>query len=191
MGLDNIAASIGKSGTIEDVIEPYLIQRASCSARRAGCMPRWRRSATWGYAAEGERARSVWGVRAVAELGSARLRPHHARHDQRLRRVVRRQRRSAHGQGASRKRLVASGESLSMKNPAPMATHRGRRATRWPGRWPGAAISAITSNRRRPARQCRWQYPSTERHTSPRLCPAWPPVPRCGNHACPLLNSAT
>jgi hypothetical protein len=48
VGLDNIAASIGEeSGTIEDVIEPYLIQQGFCSARRAGAWPRRPPTATW------------------------------------------------------------------------------------------------------------------------------------------------
>ena len=35
VGLDNVAAAIGEeSGTIEDVIEPYLIQQGFCNARR-------------------------------------------------------------------------------------------------------------------------------------------------------------
>ena len=49
VGLDNIAASIGEEReTIEDVIEPYLIQQATCSARHVDASPRWRLGATLG-----------------------------------------------------------------------------------------------------------------------------------------------
>ncbi|ESE95454.1 Holliday junction DNA helicase, partial [Salmonella enterica subsp. enterica serovar Virchow str. ATCC 51955] len=42
-GLDNLAAAIGEEReTIEDVLEPYLIQQGFCSARRVGV---WQRCA--------------------------------------------------------------------------------------------------------------------------------------------------
>jgi holliday junction DNA helicase RuvB len=50
VGLDNIAASIGEErDTIEDVIEPYLIQQGFCRARRAGASPRWRSTGIWAW----------------------------------------------------------------------------------------------------------------------------------------------
>lgn len=43
VGLDNLAAAIGEEReTIEDVLEPYLIQQGFCSARRVGV---WQRCA--------------------------------------------------------------------------------------------------------------------------------------------------
>ena len=48
VGLDNIAASIGEEpGTIEDVIEPYLIQQGYLQRTRAAASPPWPPSATW------------------------------------------------------------------------------------------------------------------------------------------------
>jgi Holliday junction DNA helicase RuvB len=50
VGLDNIAASIGEeAGTIEDVIEPYLIQQGYLQRTRAGAWPRWRRTGIWAW----------------------------------------------------------------------------------------------------------------------------------------------
>ena len=49
VGVDNLAAAIGEErDTIEDVLEPYLIQQGICSARRAGG---WRRSPRTGISA--------------------------------------------------------------------------------------------------------------------------------------------
>ena len=48
VGLDNIAASIGEeSGTIEDVIEPYLIRQGFLQRTPAAVSPHWPPTVTW------------------------------------------------------------------------------------------------------------------------------------------------
>jgi hypothetical protein len=70
VGLDNVAAAIGEeAGTIEDVIEPYLIQQglpAAHAARargHAGSVPPWgwrrRTRRGWGSCLRGEGERSL------------------------------------------------------------------------------------------------------------------------------------
>ena len=76
VGVDNLAAAIGEErDTIEDVLEPYLIQQGYLSAHRAGAWRRSRRFTTW---ASRRRPHSVEprsvGEPRVKRLGCARAR---------------------------------------------------------------------------------------------------------------------